>query len=569
MGNQMREALKAVGATRSRKQNSKVATPNAGRTAGRMDVQLPPNAVEVVHGSGRDAPPVPAPARATPLQQPPQPCPRLVKKGAFRRPPLFVEDAAERRNLPRIKHSGIAGQLTNSPEDETDLIIGLDFGTSATKVVIRDRLAAVSVFPVALRADRPGIEGFLLPSRIFLTDGVYSLSGGDRRIDDLKLALLACKAVSPVDEFNHCCAYLALVIRRSRGWLLDNHGDIYRKHALNWRVNLGLAARSYREEAKVDLFRRLGWAAANAAADMTADDLDIEVVDRYRRDSIAVFTSSRDSIDEAFEFGKSDVDAVPEVSAQIMGFMTSSRWDWSSRPVMMLVDVGAGTVDSALFHVDVPNDGHGKLTFWASRVESNGVMNLHRGRVAWLQSLLPDGAAHDVPRKYLADIARPTDRIRPIPTSVLDYVPGYQLENVSQDADQCFWIQRYRAQVAGSILDAKVGKGIRSSQLQNVPLLLCGGGSRMPFYSRIREAINETKGWDVSLETMRMPVPRGLASAGWHSEDFDRLSVAYGLSLAGRDESTLGRIVRDIDVPDVLRRTADEREDRFITKDQM
>jgi len=135
--------------------------------------------------------------------------------------------------------------------------------------------------------------------------------------------------------------------------------------------------------------------------------------------------------------------------------------------------------------------------------------------------------------------------------------------------DEQFRTGRFRTQVAGSINDAKVGKGIPAVQLMRVPLLLCGGGSRMQFYGDIGASINGTRGWDVSVETMRLPVPQDLVDTGWHADDFDRLSVAYGLSLAGNGETTLGRIVCAIEVPDAKPYIPPVRDDAFVSKDQM
>ncbi len=517
------------------------------------------------------APTVSAPAKTPPMPRPPAPVPprtvnRLLRVSPFHPHPLFQPDPSESAGLPPLGSSGIDGQLSDDPDNATDLIIGLDFGTSATKVVVRDAFAATGVFPVPLSQGRPGIDGYLLPSRVFRTGEVYSLTQGTHRITDLKLGLLACKARSPVTEFNDCCAFLALVIRRARGWMLSEHKDIYSRHALSWRVNLGLAARSYQDTATVTLFRRLAWAAANLAADGEAETVTVAKVDKYRLASLDVATGK--TIGDG-EFAWSDVDAVPEVSAQLQGFMSSARWDWRSRPIMMLVDVGAGTVDSALFHVHVPQGGQGVLTFYSSRVEQNGAINLHRSRVEWLQSLMPKGPEHADAVDYLAAIGSPTDRLRPVPESVRDYLGGYEIQLVGPDVDDQFRAGRYRAQVAGSINDAKVGKGIPAAQLARVPLLLCGGGSRMQFYGNIGEAINGTRGWDVSVETMRLPVPQDLVDTGWHADDFDRLSVAYGLSLAGDGETTLGRIVRAIEVPDAKPYSPPVRDDAFVSKDQM
>ncbi len=46
-----------------------------------------------------------------------------------------------------------------------------------------------------------------------------------------------------------------------------------------------------------------------------------------------------------------EFDVVPELSAQIYGFLESDRFDKKVKNVFMIVDVGAGAVDSSVFHV--------------------------------------------------------------------------------------------------------------------------------------------------------------------------------------------------------------------------
>lgn len=496
---------------------------------------------------------------------PPAPSPdfQLVKVGEFQPHHLFQLQLDGQVEVLGQMLQGISSQLSLSPQNETDLIIGLDFGTSATKVVIRDALTG-NVFPVVANPGANGLDRFLQASFVILNDGEYVLAGKGERLDDLKLSLLECKAKFPVTEFNRCCAFLALIIRKSRGWLLTKHEAIYRHHQLNWSVNVGLAARSYQDNDKVQLFRRLAWAAANLAADQRFPQITRDAIDQYRDLSRRVFDNHVPKDLPHLEFSVGKVGVVPEVAAQLQGFMTSARWDWKHRPIMMLVDVGAGTVDTALFHV---NPTEKRLTFYSSRVEPNGAMNLHRDRVSWLKKGLPNTPDFSVVHDYLGRIARPTGRLQPIPSDVADYLPGYRISNTKLNIDDQFRSGKYRTQVAGSINEAKVNKGIGSNgsqQLKKIPLLLCGGGSRLPTYATIQDEINGTNGWQVSVEKTLMPVPLELKDDGWHLEDFDRISVAYGLSL-GLD---LEKIVRAIEVPDVRRHVSTESSDRYVSKDQ-
>jgi hypothetical protein len=485
---------------------------------------------------------------------------QLKKISEFHTHPLFQIQENQLKNLTTVV--GIARQLSISPEDETDLILGLDFGTSSTKMVIRDAFTSF-VFPVEVKPSGLGLERFLSVSCVFLNEGIFSLSGPGVRLDNLKLSLLSAKASYPVTEFNHCCAYLALMIRVARGWFLLEHETIYKNHRLNWYVNVGLAASSYQDEDKVLLFRRLAWAAANLASDKDYPEITQDAVDKYRQLSRNLIDHASNQEFTEIEFPSSNLGVIPEVAAQIQGFMNSSRWDWKNRPIMMLVDVGAGTVDAALFHV---NSTDKKLTFYSSRVEPNGAMNLHRDRVLWLSNGVPNESEFSLVHDYLKLIANATGRLLPIPNDVMDYLPGYSIVKIKRNVDEIFRIKKYRTQVAGSINEAKIRKGLGangSQQLLGIPLLLCGGGSRLTIYSTIAEEINKTPGWNVSVEKIAMPVPLELRDSGLQSEEFDRLSVAYGLSL----QQGLEKIVRAIDVPDVVRDLKVDTSDRYVSKD--
>ena len=500
---------------------------------------------------------------------PPQaPAPRLVKNGQFWPHPLLDPKEEQGTVLPTLARSGHERQMTTKPSNAADFVIGLDFGTSTTKVVLRDiyRDGGLAL-PVRFRSAAGGIDEYLLPSALYRTGSSWSLTGGQTRIRDLKLRLLHAPGDEPVEEFNDCCAFLALVIRRSRAWLFSEHGKYYAKHQIEWRLNLGIAARSYEDQRTVSRFRRLAWAAANVAAHPAAE-IGYDMVDRFRLRSKNAVENNVQT--EGDEFQPVQVDVIPEISAQLQGFMRAVRWDWQKRPIMMLVDIGAGTVDAALFSVMALDSGS-KLIFFSNRVEQNGVINLHRARIDWLESAARVGKAAANVLDYLAAQRVPTDRLRPIPESAKDYVPGYSIECTGLDVDGIFLKKNYRLQVAGCIQDAKVGKGLSSDDLERMPLLLCGGGSRMGYFSRIAEIINDTPGWPFKVERLSMPVPAELSDFGMNASEFDRISVAYGLSQVGNGNEDIGKIVRAMDVPPLnpLNRTSGRDLPEAISKDHM
>lgn len=578
-GNQLEQALRRAGATGT-PGNKATTKPGSGSVPNR---RARPNkrGSKLPFGSGNSrnpsgpaiapavAPrPLGAPATASPAPARTPRTPYLERSGQFSPNPLLTP-RSDSDHLP-LKVTSDGSKLTcvgeRRADNAADLILGLDFGTSSTKAVIRDHTAS-SVFAVPMTRDQA--NAYLLPSRVYRDADRFTLdpspSGTVRR--DLKLRLLSCLAASPVDEFIEACAFLALVLRHCRGWLFDRHAASYSRMELHWRVNLGLPARSYEDDKVVTLFRRLAWAAANVSA--TEGEVTYQLCDEFRQLSrhAAVGSSARDT---SSAFLWEDVDVVPEIVAQIHGFVEAVNWDWKHRPMMMVVDVGAGTVDTAFFSVQ-RNNGHGRYTFFANDVQPAGVMNLHRHRVGWLEQLgapVLTGAVLG----HLQDIKYPTDRMLPIPESVSSYLPGFRLvvPPGSRDIDRRFYLEQIYRQVASCALRGRREGRIKDTQLKDVPCILSGGGSRMDIYGKSVSDLSASK-TPITLQPFRAVFRRdAMECQGLRETDSDRLSVAFGLSCHGAGGKPLGRFVRAMELlrADQQAPQPDWR-DRYVSKDMM
>jgi hypothetical protein len=493
----------------------------------------------------------------------------LRKIGDFRPHPAFLAGQDANTRL-LIRRSGISPDMIEAGQqiqDEADLVLGLDFGTSCIKAVIRDHLASQAF---AVPFTNAAESRYLLPSRVWHTEDRYSLDGGIAMERDLKLGLLGCGAESPIDEFNDACAFLAMVIRHCRGWLLDAHAAEYRRKRIHWSINVGLPSRSYEDAALVRLFRRLGWAAANVAS-YPANVVTRDLCERYRVYARALYQSGDENPTGEGEFGPEDVDVVPEVVAQIFGLVSGANWDWRNRPMMMLVDIGAGTVDTAFFSFTRQSGGEPRFAFYASDVQPNGVMNLHRNRVNWLLEVSGDHRRDPAVQEYLRQIRLPTD-LSLIPESVREYLEGYEITTApgTQDIDAEFYRLQFRSQVVSCPQHARRNGDIPDVQLKRVPCFLAGGGSRIGFYTKIIDDVNALPR-NIRLEKFRMTVPRtGLQCPGMRESDMDRLSVAFGLSHHGAGGRPLGQFIRAINIP--KRGIAEEKprwRDNYVDKDMV
>jgi hypothetical protein len=488
----------------------------------------------------------------------------------FKPNPLFDANARRSRERVRPSHDGIAKQLTTSPSDEADIVLGLDFGTAVVKAVIQDHTSG-RAFAVPFTADIG--DEYFLPSRLFDAKVGYSLDVGLTQSTDMKLALMECPARLPVQEFDEACAFLALVIRHCRGWFLSRYGALYANHALNWSINLGLPARTYENQSIVKLFRRVGWAAANLAADSKCANICRDALTTYRQLSLMAYGNEfeEEGLGD-FEFLPSDVDVIPEIAAQVYGFVKSASWDHIRQPRFLLVDIGAGTVDSAFFAVR-PSDQEGfRFVFYSADVKPLGVLNLHRSRLDWLKAAeITDRTVRSKVHGYLGSIGCPKGSWSRIPEHVQDYLPDamFSIPNRAAEVDYSFFFGQLLPQVAGCFVQGKVEQQLHWADLAKTPIFVCGGGSRMQFFRAIPNELNKLMRCAGSVEIQPLPIPPRFVAPGLSDADYDRLSVAYGLSSQGASGRKLGAIVRAADVPPVRQLKKHDLEDRFVSKDHV
>ncbi|NJA89807.1 hypothetical protein HCX48_11310 [Rhodocyclus tenuis] len=441
--------------------------------------------------------------------------------------------------------------------DEREVVLGLDFGTSAAKVVIGDA-ALGKAFAVPF-ADQMGIERYLLPCRLYESDGVYSLHRGDQTHRDLKLALIA----EPTDATLQArvVAFLALVIRHARGWLFAQHADIYRTTHLVWKLVVGLPAATHLKD---DL--SLVFAETSLAAWLVAGGP--EFVDRQSVD--AALLRSREltrSLERRAEAEDVEVDVVPEIAAQIYGFVNSTSFDKKAENLFLMVDVGAGSVDSSLFHVRPARGGKWDFEFFTSVVEPHGAMNLHRHRIRWWEEALSKpGVRADGLAQALNRLKFPTDRLAPLPNGYSSYFDDVTVtfDDNRKDPDETFFAKKVLTQVRGQTYWRTWKDGfLPQSSLRGIPVFFCGGGTRIPFYQRLRGELQSMPNFSWLKATPRViDIPQNLEAPGLLRDDFDRLTVAYGLSFL-----EVGKITKSIPQPKITVNPVSSWRESYVDKD--
>lgn len=456
-----------------------------------------------------------------------------------------------RKLLTDVEGAGRAVQVhTGETSDDREVVLGLDFGTSCAKVVIGDYvLNKAWAVPFYKPSD---IESYLIPSRLFQTGQQYSLSTGTHEFRDLKLALMADPGALAVQQ--RVVAFLALVIRRARGWFLNEHRAPFVRTNILWKLSIGLPAALHQRPELSRLFAGL----ANAAWTVAGLPEDVQE------------TSVRSALDEnrAGPATTSDVEVtvVPEIAAQIYGFVVSNQFDRNAANIFLMADVGSGTVDSSLFHVRSGLGGRYDFEFFTSVVEANGVSNLHRHRVDWwIKALTQMGGQ----QRLVDEVARTklfTDIGLSIPETFRSYFIGLRprfMKN-SQDPDEYFFKSRVSSQVRGRSLWRAWMEGLlKKDVLAGVPFFMCGGGARMDFYRQLNNALTPQPGFPwLRAVSKTMSVPRDLIAPGVAPLDYDRLSVAYGLS-----RLEVGKVVRALPMPKLPPDPTSNWRDHYVDKD--
>lgn len=448
---------------------------------------------------------------------------------------------------------GIPEQILGPSGRDRELILGLDFGTSCVKVVIGDR-GASKAYAVPF-IDSVGINSYLLPSRIFEENSIFSISQGTDAHRDLKLRFLADSASPNLQII--LVAFIALIIRRCRAWLYETHTDILTKRNILWKIVIGRAVDRLKEDKVSKIMAEIvnaAWAVAGCT----------ELVNRETCNRELVLHRENKAIRSDFL----EVSVIPELAAQIYGFVKSRQFDSRAKNFYLFIDVGAGTVDVSLFRVKSNEFGSWDFSLFTSVVEPNGAMNLHRARLDWWHqefSKTPNNICNRLIEK-ISFIKLSTEQTQPIPEKYFDYFKGIKM-NISDggfNPDEIFYKNRLIPQVRGQGIHKTVQSNIVGRiDLENLPFFLCGGGSRLPLYQKISSALNNASDFKwLKAHRRDLGIPSELDAPGLAQIDYDRLSVAFGLSFVD-----VGTVVAAQAMPRIKQRSTADWRSSYTNKD--
>ncbi|WP_423907115.1 hypothetical protein [Candidatus Spongiihabitans sp.] len=389
------------------------------------------------------------------------------------------------------------------------VIIGIDFGTAFTKVVIEVKEYK---YGVPLNDTKQGTEKYLLPTRMYqdasgnlTVTEPKNLASSHTEYTDLKMRIL--DNTLDKETRNRIITYIAWVLQKSRGWLMNEKQAVFGATRLKWEVNVGLPTEKYEDEELRKTYREL----VGEAWYMSTDP-------QLRGESDGKSNNTERKLHP------DHIEAFPEFVAQIQSYISSPQ---RKRGIHTLVDVGAGTIDATVFIVH-QEKGENIHPILAASVESLGTIYLANHRCS---SLMPSSDWTPSSQDLFPSLDEFTEKL------------GVTLEQINV-VDKGFR-KRVIDQINSRLKHAKPKAPIQTDWETGVPLMLCGGGARVEFYKEVVSILIRPE-YGYLLQKSRLSVRDKLDAPGLLEEDSDRLSVAYGLSF---DALQIGEITHPGPIP--------------------
>ncbi len=397
-----------------------------------------------------------------------------------------------------------------SPRETVDLVVGLDFGTSSAKVVVRSPYFGRGNAVVVKWPDGEGRDTFLLPTTLQSAEsgGFQVPADADFSNRDLKVDLL--DRPGSRDARALAAAYLAWVLRTSRQYVLDKQADVYGKYVIRWAVNLGIPSAGYDDDETRECFLAVGRAAWRLSLRREAPTM---------KDAVAALLVSDPSDQDVL------LEVVPEIVAEVAGYARArERRDG----LHVIVDVGASTIDVCGFvlHERQGDDRYELLTALVERLD---VLEVHVKRLAKTEEAgcrprpgVPSREAGPfavIPQRALDYVERPGVEIR----EALNKIDDEYLGDVTKALVKLFWRLR------------KLRDPLAPHWRDGLQVFVTGGGRGFDLVGRAgRNSEDAIRQLAESVSLFRY---RALSSTldAWGDETpstdaMERLGVAYGLS---------------------------------------
>ena len=431
---------------------------------------------------------------------------------------------------------------TGSGGTPIQIVVGLDFGTSFTKVVVGESRIhyAVPFGEFSFSKNR-----YLLPSAVSVAgvngECVLGIPKHAKQVfDNLKMPLID-RDFGEETQIR-AIAFLALVFRYVRGWFFRTHGHTYKDRGIQWFVNIGLPTDSFDDDDLTEVFLNTTRAAWSASVERGRISMDA-CADKLNAGNNKIKRSTERDLDRLLPDDR--FHAFPEFAAQLTGYTRSPR---HQKDLHAMIDVGGGTVDVTVFNV-VQRQGEDRFPIFTRTVQPLGPRYLVRQRFEELGvgNTVEVSPFDDFPgNKEFADLCR-------ISVGRL------------ADIDKPFQ-RRILECIGGPLLLTKKCRYPNSKHwMSGIPTFFCGGAASSEFYMKLLKWFME-RDHPLKLAPTDLPEPEDFSTDVREDAPFSRLALAYGLSF---DPFDIGEIIRMNEIDDVEPDPPMDYTKGFISKDMV
>jgi hypothetical protein len=387
-------------------------------------------------------------------------------------------------------------------------VLGLDFGTAFTKAVIQSAGYHYAVdWSEAIEGDDRYLMASVFSEKVDGSCVLGACQGGEWKIHDgIKLSLLSSSRTPTGVDLASAVIFQALAFRYASAWLRSTRS--LRDQPIRWRLHVGLPTQSWDDTETTATFKEVAQAARLLAC--TPGPIS-------RRAAI-------EALETTGEYDRPAVDVFPEFACQLYSYLRSAE---RQSDLHALIDIGAGTVDVAFFNVFVHNN-ETVLPIFAADVRQLGAHYL----IAALAGPRGTEVQWDDRDSSMSDV------------DVVERIGG-QVGDVERR-------RRLFLNAVADMLDAakRQAKSAYATspafrKATTVRLFRCGGGSRIAsFRKRLDEFETVTRTCsDINFQVSELVQPDNIV--GKFDANFDRLSVAYGLS---QHAANIGGVMRSADL---------------------
>lgn len=399
--------------------------------------------------------------------------------------------------------------------------LGIDFGTSFTKVCFRDLGSEVSGTVAAGNGGKealvPSIVAIGSDGGLFLGD---SVSGKQSAVivPYLKMRLAGGPIGEHLPEFGGidlnkaesvralAAWFLASVIQRSQQWLAVHEADRLKNRVPVWSANVGVPVEHYDSQALATFEEVLGVAWLWVKDDLVPKTLQ-QALPSYR------LTQPRLAAEVT------DFHAVPEIAAAVQSFVMSRE---AVPGIYVYFDVGGGTIDGVAFNFRNFR-GERCINFYSGKVEPLGVSAigaaLAESATGKIDAVVLEKLLKSCAPSILAEFVQ---RIRRLVGYVIMTARQKDGRNWQEDAFQ------------NSDYERKFIGGLSASRMRPLVIFIGGGGSNSDWYRQSIEstykAFQHHNAGVPPYRLVEVPRPKDFIVPKGSGDEFIRFAISYGLS---------------------------------------